>query len=358
MLLLLAAACLDPDAALDTAPMSAATYDALAAPDTAHLTQRVDVETAGGARFADATGIVTGEAPEFVWNSVYAVVEEGLGVRVVGERGGLRLLLWLDRADLRLTLPHPTWVNGSGHEAAAGAAGVRVPAGAFLDETEDGLRFASNMAVNLPIDTALVDEVWTPEAREPRVEEERFVAEGTPVVDEAGRVLATSDDDWGVTVLDERDGAVLVEGKTPRGCGWSGVRVRGWVDGRALADERHTWTGYGCCCGCGGFSFGWGVRSPAAELPAGRLLYDAPDGDVVGIATEATTLSIDEEAGEMPGWTAVIVPTALGPVTAWSSPTSLDGFAPPVGSQIDEIWAEAAEREAEEEALLARLAGG
>ncbi len=357
-------ACADPqliDAPAGVA-VSAPTFAALAAEHVDDLAERTHVERTGALRFADAGPVAGGGDGDDRWD-ILPVVEADSGVRVAVEADGVRLLPWLDREDLRIALAETTWIGADGHRVAPGEPGVQLRGGVLPDLSGDEPRVhASDHSVgfSLPVNDGLLDEVYVETALDRLPAPETFVLGETTVTDAAGVEIARSTPGalpWAVHEVRRSGDRVLVEGGAGRtwGEGTTGL-VRGWVLAASLG-EPDTLYGFGGCCCCGGFGrHGWGTSGPNVTLAPDQLLYDAPDGDVVGVVTRPTTRGIDREAGDLPGWTPLSTWTNWGSLTVWvadAGPTLPEVVAPDDATPASHaVFAAAeAERRAKEEAL-------
>lgn len=348
-MLFLLLACTDPTALTDgPRPVSETTWAALVAPEYASHAGRAILARDGAVRFSDAGPVANVPTYEPSYEGSVDVVEADSGVRVVIDRSGVRLLMWLDRDDLEPVVAESVWIDGAGRTVADGGAGVYVRSG-WIDVDEDGAHLALSWPLSGTVDVpdAFIDEWYTPGAAPADFEGPTAMVEtATPVLDAHGNVLAVIEDTPAeVTVLERRGDQRLIGVEGGR-CG-GGTQVRGWVDAAALDEEPDYGIGRGYCCG---FGFGdWGFGSygggGTTTLPPERLLWDAPDGDVVGVVlgyagghdddgveiVGGVTLRLDTDAGELPGWEAVIVPTRQGSLTVWAkqSDGDLDDLAPP-----------------------------
>ena len=163
MFLLLA--CVHPE--LDGAPaapsLSPATFEALAAEELGDLPGRASAEAAGTLRWSDG-GPVAAQGDGDLYGD-FVVAEADGGVRLGVERSGVRLLPWVDRADLRITLAESTWIAGNGHAAPEGGAGVRFVGGAYVRSDDAGeflVDAGREASVRVPVSEGLLDEVFVP----------------------------------------------------------------------------------------------------------------------------------------------------------------------------------------------------
>jgi len=346
---LLLLGCTDPAALTDgPRPVSDTTWAALVAPKHASHAGRAIVARDGSVRFSDAGPVanVPTYEPSFVGG--VEVVEADAGVRVVDDRGGVRLLTWLDRDDLEPVVAESTWIDGTGRAVRSDEAGVYVRAG-WVDVDEDGayLGFGWPLGGRVDVPARLIDEWYTPGPAPAEFEGPEAMVEAPATLrDDAGNTLAVFEEvPSPVTVLARRGDQRLVGVERGR-CG-GGALVRGWIDAAALNEDPDYGFGRGYCCGFGGRSWGFGTYGGGGTvtLPPERLLWDAPDGDVVGVVVGialgsdddgvgvvgAVTLRVDADAGELPGWVAVIVPNGAGSLTVWAKEADgdLDDLAEP-----------------------------
>lgn len=348
-MLVLLLACTDVSPLEAAAPrVSATTWQALAAPTGDAAAGSAKIQRRGALRFADSGPIAAdGEGSE-AWHG-FPVVEADAGVRVVDEVGGVRLLPWLDRDDLVPVVAEGSWLDGSGRRVRAGAAGVYVPPGREVLVDAEGVHVSVSwpLQARLALPESVVDEWYLPAAL-PALGEgpEVLLLEGARLLDDHGDELASVGRPTSEAVVLERAGHRALVEVTTGSCG-VGERVRAWVDVEDMDEDPEVRYGRGYCCGFGmGF---WGIGAigggGSTLVPPGRLLWDAPDGDVVGVVTgqerpdpdtgemgrHAVLLAVDAEAGEMPGWTAVRVRVNSGVVTVWARDAGgdLDDLEPP-----------------------------
>lgn len=310
-----------------------ATIEALTMEEPGELPGRTNVMQAGVPRTVDGgPGMI--EESGFVTGGEYPVVEMGEGVRVLARRDDVRLLLWVDRTDLLPVVAETTWVDRDGHQAGDGEAGVRLTAGLPVEMDDEGAyaRLGSVVEGRVAVADGLVDEAWWPDARaDADVASDVWLVAGTTFYDADGETLLAFRDEyergWAVAaaaILDREEGRVFVRARIDTHvCGGGEIDVRAWVDEDAIADDDAARVGRGWCCGCCGFGWGRSRSGQSVDLPAGTLLFDAPDGGAIGIAEADVSLSLAEDAGAMPGWNSVRVATAWGDAVLWATDSDL-----------------------------------
>lgn len=330
--------CVDPTLdAPDPLAVTPATWEALAATRDVELLGRAQLRSSGAIRFSDA-GPAVNEPRDEDYFQAYRVVEADAGLRVVDDAGGLRLLLWLDRDEFWPLVAERAWV-AQGERVPEGRAGVRVPVGAFVDLDDEGpfVELGWPLTGRVDVPGAMVDEWFDTHMSTPTPRRSvggGMLAVDTPLFDEEGAEIARTIEDAPADVLAREGDRVLVEVEADRSCGRTGSTVRGWIEAARIDETALGGWGFGCCC-CGGFGRGWGSIGPSVDLPPDRLLWDAPDGDVVGVVLghggEPATLRVDVDAGDLPGWVAVIAPSTPGDVTVWARTDggTLDDLIPP-----------------------------
>lgn len=283
----------------------------------------------------DPQGPAFGEPGVFGSGGMVAVLDDAGPVRVVTRSRGVRLLLWAEVDGLVNVVPEPVWLDGRGHPVAAGEAGVRFPAGHPVSDP-DGEPHLSlydpPVSMQLPIAPALIDDVWTPDdlvearaltARLARTPEPFALLGGTVFRDDQGNELFQFDASpcvlaWGeVLARDDRRGAlVLVDLTSHRASLARAVFARGWVEEPdALGDSAcfsSKYSSFGC-----GISFLDDAPVGDLRLPAGALLFDAPDGAIVGVTEAPVILTRGADAGAMPGWEPVLAPSPWGRDVVW-----------------------------------------
>lgn len=349
-------ACTDTASPLlaDPLAVTAPEWAALATPRPS-AAGKTTVVTRGAMRFADAGPVANAPSHDEAWVGQVAVLEADVGVRVVDHAHGLRLLYWLDRDDLAPVLAESGWyVDGKRGTDTSG--GVWLPAGTAPQMDETGaavsLDWPLEGAVALP--GAVIDE-WYAHADVRGAPTGAalglaLVAAGVPMRSAEGAALGTFADAAAVEVLARDGDRRLVEVTTTYSCA-RGQVVRGWVAAADVDDDPGWLPGYGfsTCCGWSGYGFGSGTFGSTVTLPPGRLLFDAPDGEVIGVVTgtepgaapgEGVTLAVDTDAGELDGWTAVRAPSRVDTVTVWARDegADLDDLVPPEGADLPE-WA-------------------
>lgn len=318
------------------------TLEALTMEEPEDLPGRAAILSQGVARSVDQGPALTEEGG-YAFGSDYPVVAVGEGIRVVARRDDLRLLLWVDRDQLRPVVAETTWVDGDGHRAHDGAAAVRIEAGTSVGVDDDGT-FAvlgGRVGGTVRVADGLVDEAWWPDTQAPPpLQQDGWLLSGTAFRDAEGRVLLELAPDERKAaaapfeILDEDEGRLFVRARLETwSCGGGEIDVRGWVDPGDVAGDGAARLGFGFCCGCCGFGWGRGGSGASLDLPAGTLLFDAPDGEAVGIAEADVSLSMAEDEGEMPGWNSVRVPTAWGDAVLWVAT-----LLPPVVDSSDLAW--------------------
>jgi hypothetical protein len=318
VLLLLACTELAPEG--DVA-LSDDTWRALAGGEEGRATR---VETFGSVRFADGGAPVNDpEGFEGDGRALRTVVEADGGVRIVDNASGQRLLLWLDRDDLLPVVHTSVWVGANGNEAASGAPGLRLRAGTpvEMDAWRASVRSPWSREARAPVADGLLDEWFVEDDSAPEFDTSAALAPDTVLRDGDGAALTGSSRWWKSARLAAREGdEVLVEVDVSGPCEATFL-ARGWVPAEAVEPDGRAF-GRGFCCG-----FGWGISGRAwghgdpkveVRLDVGTLLYDAPDGDVVGVTVADEAVYLDDDAGAMPGWLPVAIPTDWGAVPAWA----------------------------------------
>jgi hypothetical protein len=219
---------------------------------------------------------------------VVPVIGERRGqIRVVVESDHARFAMWIDRGDTAPTLVAPTALADR-EGFAPRDTGAWLEPGVTIDagETADDLRAITVVddALDLRgwVAASIVREVWT----EPPA--------GTPIV-------ATAKLSGGATVRSDPEadaptiGRVRERGANAKVVGTRGawtevvvqrprVRVHGWV---TSAEVTVAWAGAPMPADRAPPSREYVDRSGSFTVPAGACLYDAPDGQVVGVQRDA-----------------------------------------------------------------------
>ncbi len=241
-------------------------------------------------------------------------------LQVAWENRDVRLLVRLDRADLREQLVEDTWARAAPDAMGTSGTGVRFRAGyTDVGAPSRGWRplFFEGLYVQatgwVPSDD--VDHYWVPTPREPterwgEAVEHINIHREAPLLDAPdGEELALVTQEQAPVAVYARDGDWLRVELTDRE-----VTVRGWVH------DEHRVTGglmgFGCCCGgsIGSWGIGsWGSTAPDTVLRDDRL-YTGPFGQEVGIALRDMPLAVIDEEGE---WIAVEVSTPWGFAEVW-----------------------------------------
>ncbi len=243
------------------------------------------------------------------------VVDPGDPVRFRVTDSRATLLLWADRADLALVAAVPTTARAT-PEMQVSEASVQIEAGTIVNATEDAPGATrvevdtTGLLVDAWVSAGDVDEVYESQGDDKPARWPggfRFLEPGAVLRDAPGGnpMASVPDIDQGGFVRDgvelrwEGD-AVLVRVHD------GGVVVTGWVD---RSERTQVGQGYGSSWGCGCCG---GISQPIGPVvPAGALLWSAPQGQLVGRA-EAELAARPGEGG----WLTEIW-TPFGVVTAW-----------------------------------------
>lgn len=331
MLYLLACVADDVLLAPDRPPVPASVAEALLLPDPWALPDRAAPRRFGPAAWSHDDPPFTDPEPGWGDPGRLPVVEAADRVAVVEEHDAVRLVLWLDRADLHPRVARDVRVGADGRPVGEEAPGVWLPAGHPVADDGTLRLLGVSLEGELPLADALVDEVWTaePDPPPPAAPDVTLLA-GAALTDERDAVLATVSGGFagpaGAETLARADGRRRVRVRTDGdGCGPpGGYEVVGWVDEAAVVEGRRGGGGAWCC---GGVYFGWGAGSawPATWFDAGTLLHDTPGGAVVGVLTADRALGTGEATED--GWTAVTAWTRWGRVSLWTAPGAEQGDA-------------------------------
>lgn len=229
--------------------------------------------------------------------------------------GWLRALVEVDPGAPDRVLYADTWVGVGGARVEPGGAGILLRAGVAV--REEGPR----TVVDLDGGLEGAAEVWAGDVEHRWLPGDPIgydaggdatLPGGTWLHDEAGDRLARLAAEADVEVVARAGDQALVEVVSAWSATWA--RARGWV---AASEVRPVgWGRFGGLCGCGvgGFGYGWGPDEPV--VPAGTLVFDAPDGQPVGVVLRDQALPIaDPDAGgTVPAW------TSLGSGEVWVPP--------------------------------------
>lgn len=335
-MLVLLLACTDVSPLEAAAPkVDLATWEAITAHKDDPAMGSATTERRGAVRFSDS-GPIAADGDGWEERQSFPVVEAEGGVRVRDEVGGVRLLTWLDRDDLVPVVAEGAWVDASGQRVREGGAGVYLRPGQRVEFDAEGawMSLAWPLGSQVRVPEALLDEWFVPaalpaEAPGPEVR----LLDGARLLDDRGVEIGVINGDYTDVVLIERDGDFVLVELTTGGCGVR-ERVRAWVDTEQVDEDPEVRYGRGFCCGFGWGTWGVGTigGGGTALLPAERLLWDAPDGEIVGVVTgqeafdseaevevrEPVRMIIDADAGEMVGWTPVLARVNSGSVTVWA----------------------------------------
>jgi hypothetical protein len=245
------------------------------------------------------------------WLPVLPVIAETFDrIRVVASDDHARFAVWIDRADAAETLRVPMQLADLSGRADPDR-GVWFEAGAPISVAakEPGTRRFVQLR-----DTRIVAGGWVPNEtignvwvtadgdRHPTAMEEtvtRDEGETGPTLEanqpiaSAPRpeapVIAKSTEGVHVTVIKAEGEWTEVEVERPY------VRVRGFVPTRAVHDKQAP-IGHGS-----GSGTGWGTsRTLHIDVPAGACLFDAADGEVIGVTTSAESRLV--ERTDHPSW--------------------------------------------------------
>lgn len=348
-MLVLLLACTDVSPMEAAAPkVDVATWEALTAHEDDPALGSTTTERRGAVRFSDS-GPIAADGDGWDGRQSLPVVEAEAGVRVRDELGGVRVLTWLDRDDLLPVVAEGAWVDASGRRVREGNAGVYLRSGRQVEFDAEGawLTVGWPLGSRVRVPEAILDEWHVPSALPAEGEgPEVQLQDGARLVDDRGAEIGVIDGSYTDVVLLERDGEFALVELNTGGCG-VGERVRGWVEIGEVNEDPDVRYGRGFCCGFGWGDWGVGTIGGGGTtlLPAGRLLWDAPDGEVVGVVTgherhdavaeelihEPVRMIIDPDAGEMSGWTAVQARVNAGSLTVWARDEGgeLDDLEPP-----------------------------
>jgi hypothetical protein len=271
---------------------------------------------------------------EVVGTGMYAPDEAELVVLDVGDRVGvqvlspdLELMLYVDRADLRQV---PWSRIGAAAEPGAHEV-VSLPPGLDLDVIDVMDRSArvrwsgSTVRVDAWVRRADLDHTWETEETWDMLDDvEPILLPGdTPILDGPGGVPVawtqpfTEEDPhvrWVRAVLGRAQGRYHEVSVAERG-----VVVDGWITGEALTIPVFGGKGAGMSSVGGGVS--WTLAGPDdVLLPADTLLYDAPDGRVVG----RTRHPVFDHPYTESVWTPWRLPSDWGELEVWLSPDAVD----------------------------------
>jgi hypothetical protein len=348
-MLVLLLACTDVSPLEAAAPkVDVATWEALTANEDDPALGSTTTERRGAVRFSDA-GPIAADGDGWEGRQSLPVVEAEAGVRVRDEVDGVRLLTWLDRDDLMSVVAEGAWVDASGQRVREGGAGAYLRPGRQVEFDAEGAWLPAGWPLRsqVRVPDTLLDEWYVPTALPAEGEgPEVQLARNARLLDDRGAELGVVHGDYTDVVLLDRDGDVVLVELTTGGCG-GGEPVRGWVDIEEVDEDPEFRYGRGYCCGFGWGTWGVGTIGGGGTtlLPVERLLWDAPDGEIVGVVTghggydpvaeelirEPVRMIIDADAGEMPGWTAVLARVNTGSVTVWARDEGgdLDDLEPP-----------------------------
>jgi hypothetical protein len=265
------------------------------------------------------------EAPSLV-----VVDRAGELVRVVAEEGGLRLLLWVDSADLFSVTTASTTLGLEPDERRTGddIGRVQLRAGVPLRVQEENGEVA-RVAFS---DACLTAEGW--------MRRERLGREFIPVddVDQAARDRSVR---GGTDVFDRPGGVVIArfhsdcdvlggggeqDGMTPILYAGPGALVRGWVGVAAPSASG------GAMGGLYGGLMGSFRSSERFHLAAGACLYGQRAGEVIGVVTEDVDQPSAKEEGN--GWWRLTIETEWGVLQIWV----VDDGPPSQEEEVDENW--------------------
>ncbi len=216
----------------------------------------------GGER-ADGERVMLPHAEELI-----VAEAQGDAVRVLAENHDARLLVWIPRGDLETLVVAPITTE-AGHTLLPGLAVTATPDGAgrvSVRAQQDAL------VVTTSAPASALGEVW----REPEVtpQADTLLAPATPIratpAAAAAAYVTTTDEVWVRRLAGARDGFVEIESI-------GRLRYRGWVP-----DDAAPATPYGDLIGRVAGGVGVGCR-PRLDVVAGACLYDAVDGEVIGL---------------------------------------------------------------------------
>lgn len=245
--------------------------------------------------------------------SLVVVDRVGERIRVVAAESGMRLLLWVESADLYSVATAQTALGLEPGEGRAGDGVGRVHLGAGVPlRVQEEKGEVARVAI---ADGCVSAEGWMRRDRLGREfipvddaehpERDRSVRGGTDVLDRPGGVaIARFHSD-----CDVLGGGGEVEGMTPILYAAAGVEVRGWVANAVAAKSG------GGMGGMYGGLMGSFRSSERFHLTAGACFHASRGGEVIGVVTDDVEESSAKDEGD--GWWRVMVESEWGVLAVW-----------------------------------------
>jgi hypothetical protein len=257
----------------------------------------------------------------FFGDAAHVVVDEsGDLVRIVSEAYGLRLLVWVERDQLRAVAVRREPLRPSPSEPGEAGEGIVVHPGLAMDlheqrqgftrvvYAEDGVNFSGWLP------NAAVDYVYRPGKAPSEREHDISVREGTQLMRSDKTVFASLSEETsmqriGTPVGGRQRVAMRRLEMSTRPAERGALELDGWIDAQAVSGPARK------LGGLWGTEIGELAASNASRVPQGTLLHAGPEEPVIGITVAQA------QAGIQPaerGWSALRLRTPWGVATFYA----------------------------------------